>query len=71
MSEIEKIKRYISQTKMSAQVETRYGMDITEAFNLANQAYENNGLPIEIISLAFSYGQAKGYRAAKKEARSR
>ena len=65
MSEIEKMKRYIERTKMS----TIYQINIQEAFALAHQAYAANDLPIEMVSLAFKYGQAKGYRAAKAERR--
>lgn len=63
MSEIEKMKRYIERTKMS----TIYQISLQEAFALAYQAYDANDFPIEMISLAFKYGQAKGYRAAKAE----
>ena len=69
MSTIEKIERYISQTGVSDRLKARYGMDISIAFDLANQAYEKNDLPLELISLAFNYGLAKGYRAANAEAR--
>lgn len=67
MSEIEKMKRYIERTKMSGPKAARYGMNLTEAFELAKQAYHCGDLPLEMISLAFSYGQARGYRAAKAE----
>lgn len=64
MSEIEKIERYIKRTKMSTKDHVRYSMNMLEAAELAYQARANR-FPIEIISLAFAYGQAKGYRAAK------
>lgn len=67
MSEIEKMKRYIERTKMN--VPTAYGMNVAEAFELSKQAYVCGDLPIEMISLAFDYGKAKGYRAAKTEVR--
>lgn len=69
MSEIEKMKRYIERTKMNAP--TAYGMNMHEVFELSKQAYGCGELPIEIIDLAFNYGKAKGYRAAKAERRAR
>ena len=69
MIEIEKMKRYIARTKMNIAGASPYKMNISEAFELAHQAYGCGDLPIEIISLAFEYGQAKGYRAAKAERR--
>lgn len=67
MSEIEKMKKYIERTKLDDGGHYKIGMH--EAFELARQAYKLNDLPIEIISLAFNYGKAKGYRAAKAERR--
>lgn len=71
MSEIEKMERYIERTKMSASTTSLYKMNMLEAFELAYQALECRDLPIEAISLAFNYGKAKGYRAAKAEGRVR
>ena len=65
MSEIEKMKRYIERTKMSASTTSLYKMNMLEAFELAYQALECRDLLIEAISLAFDYGKAKGYRAAQ------
>lgn len=67
MSEIEKMKRYIERTKMD--MPTAYSMNILEAFELSKQAYVCGDLPFEMISLAFNYGKAKGYRAAKAKVR--
>ena len=67
MTEIEKMKRYIERTNLDDG--GRYKIGLHEAFELARQAYKLNDLPIEIISLAFNYGKAKGYRAVKKEVR--
>ena len=69
MSEIEKMKKYIERTKLDDG--GRYKIGMHEAFELARQAYKLNDLPIEIISLAFNYGKAKGYRAAKAEGRAK
>lgn len=69
MSEIEKMKRYIERTNMKLENPHSYAMNLKEAFELSHQAYSVDDLPIEMISLAFNYGQAKGYRAAKAEGR--
>ena len=62
MTEIEKMKRYIERTKMDKN--DRFYLDMAEA-------YESPSLPLDAISLAFKYGKAKGYRAAKAERRAR
>lgn len=69
MSEIEKIQRYIERTKMDKRLTTPYSINLEESFELAKQALSCGDFPIEAISLAFNYGRAKGYRAAKAEAR--
>ena len=71
MSEIEKMRRYIERTKMRTSDTGPYKMNLMEAFELAHKALDYHGLPIEVISLAFDYGKAKGYRAAKAEGRAR
>ena len=61
MSEIEKIERYISNTKIKT---TKAGASVEDIIAIAN------GMDIfRAVSLAFMYGRAKGYRAAKTEAR--
>ena len=69
MSEIEKMKRYIERTKMKKA--DRFYLDMAEAFELARQARDSSGVTLEVIALAFNYGKAKGYRAAKAERRAR
>ncbi len=69
MSEIEKMKRYIERTKMKKA--DRFYLDMAEAFELTIQALNSDDFPLEVISLAFNYGKAKGYRAAKAEGRAR
>ena len=69
MSEIEKMKKYIERTKLDQS--DRFYLDMKEAFELAHQALSCGDLPLEAISLAFTYGKAKGYRAAKAERRAR
>ena len=62
MSEIEKMKRYIEGNK--GLYNTRYDVRSKEILAMV--------LEMEILDavmLAFSYGRAKGYRAAKAEAR--
>jgi hypothetical protein len=71
MSEIEKMKRYIERTKMDIKNPLQYAMNMREAFELSKQAHGCGDLPIEMINLAFNYGKAKGYRAAKAEGRAR
>lgn len=65
MSEIEKMKRYIKRVKLGK----GYDMNMVEGLELSKAAYEAKDLPLETIVLAFNYGRAKGYRAAKAEAR--
>lgn len=67
MTEIEKMQKYIERTKLENGGSYKIGLH--EAYELARQAYKLNDLPIEIIDLAFNYGKAKGYRAAKAERR--
>ncbi len=71
MSEIEKMKRYIARTKMKTSDTGPYTMNMREAFELAHMAGAGDALSIKAISMAFNYGQAKGYRAAKAEGRAR
>ena len=61
MSEIEKMKKYIANTPS---VGNRYCAGTKELLSLMKNLDE-----FEAIALAFEYGQAKGYRAAKAEVR--
>ena len=70
MTEIEKIRRYIDRTGLSAKKTSPYQMNIMEVFEFAYWAFQDKDLPIEAFSLAFNYGLAKGYRMAKAEAKS-
>ena len=63
MSEIEKIQRYIKRNKKFP-MGTPYQMNLLEMFSLADMSAES---PADAICLAFDYGRAKGYRAAKAE----
>lgn len=67
MSEIEKIQRYIARTKKFPDG-TPYQMNLSEAFSLAGMSAED---AIGAVSLAFEYGRANGYRAAKAEEKAR
>ena len=69
MSEIEKMKRYIERTNMNPEKVGLYRMSMLEAFELVKQPNGSVNLSIEMLSLAFNYGKAKGYRAAKAEVR--
>ena len=66
MTEIEKMKRYIERTKMDKN--SSYQMNFREMLELT---YASAEIPADIVCLAFDYGKAKGYRAAKAERRSR
>lgn len=61
MTEIERIEKYIAKTKFDS---THYELLLNETLDVMKMAAEK---PIEAIWLAFNYGRAKGYRAAKKE----
>ena len=63
MTEIEKMRKYIERTKIPIANTSGYNMATLEAFALI----EDGGTPFESVVLAFKYGQAKGYRAAKAE----
>lgn len=66
MSEIEKIKRYIQRTRLNE--DDGYYLNLAEAMELTSEAiYSNRTDVANIINLAFNYGKAKGYRAAKAE----
>ena len=62
MSKIEKMKRYIERTKMNGAY--NYCLVYSEAVELLHTATDVNSM-FEVIALAFDYGKAKGYRAAK------
>lgn len=64
MAEIEKMQRYIKRTPMK-EVDN-YCLVYSEAVELLNKAIDTNSL-FEVIALAFDYGKAKGYRAAKAQ----
>ena len=62
MDTIEKIRQYIKESK--APRNKPYDATIKEVFAMAS------GMgAVEAVALAFDYGRAKGYRAAKKEVR--
>lgn len=63
MDDIERIQRYIDNTKGDTH---RYQMTGWDLWILTHEALEN---PKEMLRLAFNYGRAKGYRAAKAEGR--
>lgn len=65
MSEIEKMKRYIERTPLDKN--DRYFITIQEVFELGKAAKTEDAGLIDALALAFNYGKAKGYRAAKAE----
>lgn len=64
MSEIEKMKRYIERTHIKRG--DKYYLAFGETTELLHAATDVNSM-FEVIALAFNYGKAKGYRAAKAE----
>lgn len=58
MSEIEKMKRYIERTNTGEL--SRYELGLLEV-----QALRRESVQADALYLAFLYGRAKGYRAAK------
>lgn len=66
-SEIKKrIERYVKVTNMGQLVAGKYDMKLPELFEL-NEIAEMDSLAA--LCLAYNYGKAKGYRAAKAEVR--
>ncbi len=57
MSEIEKIERYTECTKAPS---GRWNLVLRELLALTSMAS-----PLDAVALAYDYGKAKGYRAAK------
>lgn len=67
MTEIERIKRYIKRTGKKYTDTSPYHINIEEAFSLTDLS--KGGKPVDAVTLAFEYGRAKGYRAARAEQR--
>lgn len=63
MSEIDKMKRYIERA--NANISDRYEIGLLEVSALTKEPDVTDA-----VYLSFLYGRAKGYRAAKAEARS-
>lgn len=65
MSDLERIHRYIKQTNMPRSKLSYYQMtwDDLSGLTQMREAFT------DAVCLAFDYGMAKGYRAAKAEAR--
>lgn len=61
MTEMERIEKYIERTKFRNE---HYALTFNEMVTLAKMTNET---PLDAIVKAFTYGRAKGYRAAKKE----
>lgn len=67
MSEIEKMKQYVDKTNIRES--DRYQMKMTEWSALVNATQHGAEYSAGAIALAFNYGKAKGYRAAKAKVR--
>ena len=63
MNEIEKIERYIDRTPIKESLARYYDTTFGECRAIAHSLKG-----VAAVALAFKYGQAKGYRAAKAEA---
>lgn len=66
IGQVEKIERYIEKTTLSPDISRRYQIESAEAFALLDAMKDSPYITIQTI---FEYGRAKGYRAAKAEAR--
>lgn len=66
MRDIEKFQQYIDRTQIGVTIRNRYQLLGHEIFALGKLGLAD---PCKAVSLAYSYGLAKGYRAAKAEAR--
>ncbi len=64
MSELEKILEFTRQTNISQNAKSRYSMSVPKMKALYHVALDT---PMEAVYLAFTFGMASGYRAAKSE----
>lgn len=64
---LEKIKKYIENTKMH-RLPIGTGLNCSELFAFSHNSHDE---PFEALVIAFEYGRAKGYRAAKAEQKRR
>lgn len=62
MDTIARIEKYIANTKYQRKMKPRYVTRSDEICDIARKK-----TPCDAVILAFEYGQAKGYRAAKAE----
>ena len=66
MSDVEKIQQYIDRSQISIAIRNRYQLLGHEIFTLGELGLVDS---CKAASLAYSYGFAKGYRAARAEAK--
>ena len=69
MSELEKIQSYVEKTGSEERITDRYTIRLCELSALMDLAKLGANGSFHAIGWAFKYGKAKGYRAAKAEAR--
>jgi len=62
---MEKIKKYVDRFIATVKVDDKYDMSASELLVLAKRAISGDAL--NAVSITFSYGYAKGYRACKAE----
>lgn len=65
MTEIERIRKYVKDTKIPDDLSDWYCIDVSELTALYKDSRKD---VYASIMLAFEYGKAKGYRAARRRA---
>ena len=65
MGKMDKIKKYVDRFIGTAKVSDKYDMSVGELRTLTE--YAIGGDTLETVSITFSFGFAKGYRAAMAE----
>lgn len=66
MTQIEKMRRYVERTAIPKKIHIRYDLLGSELVALGHSNHI-----LDMATLAFNYGMAKGYRAAQAERRAR
>ena len=66
LSQLEKIRSYVDKTRLTDRVKDNYALKLAEVQAFYGEADTNL---YNAITDAFRYGMAKGYRAARAEAR--
>jgi len=64
MSEIERMRKYIERTGLTYKKRLHYDINVNQIFSLRDELSF-----FDALTMAFRYGQARGYRLAKAEVR--